>query len=100
MKKVILNLGSLLLVLVMTMSMLIGCSKEAAKTVDAGTDVAAATTAEVVQTQLGADAGDDAIEIDYWTFVDLHGKHFEKMLGLWNEANPDRKIKLNVTVMP
>ena len=22
------------------------------------------------------------------------------MLGLWNEANPERQIKLNVTVMP
>jgi arabinosaccharide transport system substrate-binding protein len=58
-------------------------------------------TGETETSQLGADtAGEDAIEFDYWTFVDLHGKHFEKMLGLWNEANPDRQIKLNVTVMP
>ncbi len=45
-------------------------------------------------------AGENATELSYWTFVDLHGKHFEKMLDLWNEENPDRQIKLNVTVMP
>ena len=38
--------------------------------------------------------------MEYWTFVELHGQHFETMLQKWNEANPDRQIKLNVTVMP
>ncbi|GIO31634.1 MULTISPECIES: ABC transporter substrate-binding protein [Paenibacillus] len=46
----------------------------------------------------GADKG--ATELSYWTFVELHGQHFEKMLEKWNKANPDRQIKLNVTVMP
>lgn len=41
-----------------------------------------------------------ATELSYWTFVELHGQHFEKMLEKWNAANPDRQIKLNVTVMP
>lgn len=49
---------------------------------------------------LDAGAGENATELSYWTFVELHGQHFEKMLGKWNEANPDRQIKLNVTVMP
>lgn len=39
-------------------------------------------------------------ELSYWTFVDLHEKHFQKMAGLWNEAHPDRQVKLNTTVMP
>ena len=30
----------------------------------------------------------------------MHGKHLDKMLGLWNQQNPDKQIKLNVTVMP
>lgn len=45
-------------------------------------------------------AGEDATELSYWTFVELHGQHFEKMLQKWNQDNPDRQIKLNVTVMP
>lgn len=45
-------------------------------------------------------AGENATELDYWTFVELHGQHFEKMLGKWNAEFPDRQIKLNVTVMP
>ncbi|MFB5266987.1 ABC transporter substrate-binding protein [Paenibacillus enshidis] len=49
---------------------------------------------------LDGGAGENATELSFWTFVELHGKHFEKMLTKWNEANPDRQIKLNVTVMP
>lgn len=49
---------------------------------------------------LDGGAGERATELSYWTFVELHGQHFEKMLGKWNAENPDRQIKLNVTVMP
>lgn len=49
---------------------------------------------------LDGGAGENATELSYWTFVELHGQHFEKMLGKWNAENPDRQIKLNVTVMP
>lgn len=49
---------------------------------------------------LDGGAGESATELSYWTFVELHGQHFEKMLGKWNAANPERQIKLNVTVMP
>lgn len=49
---------------------------------------------------LNGGAGASATELSYWTFVELHGQHFEKMLEKWNAANPDRQIKLNVTVMP
>ncbi|HIW35282.1 MAG TPA: extracellular solute-binding protein [Candidatus Paenibacillus intestinavium] len=45
-------------------------------------------------------AGENATALDYWTFVELHGQHFEKMLSKWNAEFPDRQIKLNVTVMP
>lgn len=49
---------------------------------------------------LDGGAGENATELSYWTFVELHGQHFEKMLGKWNAENPERQIKLNVTVMP
>lgn len=45
-------------------------------------------------------AGANATELEYWTFVELHGQHFQKMLEKWNAAHPDKQIKLKVTVMP
>lgn len=49
---------------------------------------------------LDGGAGENAVELSYWTFVELHGQHFEKMLTKWNAEHPDRQIKLNVSVMP
>lgn len=95
MKKRILRWSSLVLTLTMVMTLLIGCGGKGA------TEQSSSETSAVQEKQLGANtAGENATELSYWTFVDLHGKHFEKMLALWNEANPDRQIKLNVTVMP
>lgn len=93
---------ALLLVMAMSMSTLWGCGGKSSNTSgNAGaTEDAAATEPAEEKQVLDAGAGENATELSYWTFVDLHGKHFEKMLGLWNEANPDRQIKLNVTVMP
>lgn len=98
MSKKKLRVIALLLTLVMAIGTLAGCGGKSADSSD-GTEE---TTAEVTEEKqvLDVGAGEDAIELEYWTFVDLHGQHFEKMLGLWNEANPDRQIKLNVTVMP
>lgn len=96
---------SLVLVLMMVMQVLVGCGGKSTSTTTESTDtgdaVETATESEVQESVLGSDtAGENAVELEYWTFVDLHGKHFEKMVGLWNENNPDRPIILNVTVMP
>lgn len=78
----------LMLLLVVTMTtMLWGCGKSS-------------NSAEGKTSVLDGGAGDTATELSYWTFVELHGQHFKKMLEKWNAANPDRQIKLNVTVMP
>lgn len=95
MKKRILRWSSFILALTLVMTSLIGCGSKST------TDQSKSGTPAVQEKQLGADtAGENATELSYWTFVDLHGKHFEKMLELWNKENPDRQIKLNVTVMP
>lgn len=39
-------------------------------------------------------------DLEMWTFVELHGKHFEDMCAKWNEENPDRQINLSVNVLP
>ncbi len=45
-------------------------------------------------------AGEDATSLTLWTFVELHGQYYETMAGYWNEANPDKQVKLDVNVMP
>lgn len=52
------------------------------------------------QSVIDGGAGEDAVTLHYWTFVELHGQHFETMLAKWNQEYPDRQIKLHVTVMP
>lgn len=79
--------GLVLLIMLSMVTFLWGCGKS--------TPAAGGETSV-----LDGGAGESATELSYWTFVELHGQHFEKMLEKWNEANPDRQIKLNVTVMP
>lgn len=79
----------LVMMLVLTMTtLLFGCGSKSSTSSKGETSV------------LDAGAGENATELSYWTFVELHGQHFEKMLEKWNAANPDRQIKLNVSVMP
>lgn len=78
----------LALLLILTMATLLwGCGKPQ-------------TSAGGETSVIDGGAGESATELSYWTFVELHGQHFEKMLEKWNAANPDRQIKLNVSVMP
>lgn len=42
----------------------------------------------------------DATDLEFWTFVELHGKFYESMAEKWNEQNPDKQVKINVNVMP
>jgi len=58
------------------------------------------SSSESKSSVLDGGAGANATELEYWTFVELHGQHFQKMLEKWNAAHPDRQIKLKVTVMP
>lgn len=76
----------ILLTIVMAVS-LIGCGKSSSSS---------GTKSSV----LDGGAGENATELELWTFVELHGQHFEKMLEKWNAANADKQIKLKVTVMP
>lgn len=99
------KLLSALLSTVMVATLLAGCGNNASsgadQTANSGAGTEETTAAGGEQTAvIDAGAGEGAVELDYWTFVELHGQHFETMLKLWNEQNPDKQIKLNVTVMP
>ena len=43
---------------------------------------------------------DGATELEFWTFTEIHGDFYETMAEKWNEANPDKKVSINVNVMP
>jgi len=41
-----------------------------------------------------------ATALDLWTFVELHGTYYTTMADQWNELNPDKKVQINVNVLP
>ena len=51
----------------------------------------------------GADettAADGTTSFELWTYVEAHSNFYKEMENIWNEENPDRKISLNITVLP
>ena len=45
-------------------------------------------------------AVEGATPLELWTFVELHGKFYTTMAEKWNTLNPDKKVQINVNVMP
>ena len=79
------KLFSVLLSAAMLTTALAGCGSS-------GNQASGGGTASAENSVIDVGAGEDAVELDYWTFVELHGQHFETMLKKWNEDNPDRQI--------
>ena len=84
---------SVLLCVAMTATMLLGCSagseksdsKKSSKSESGGT------------TEMKVDG--DATTINVWTFIELHQKFYTEMAKKWNEAHPDKKVKLVLSNM-
>lgn len=77
---------------VLAMSTLAGCGQKTETTTE---------KAEVTETAAADEATtSEPTELEMWTFIELHGKHFDDMVQKWNTANPDRQIKLTVNVLP
>lgn len=45
-------------------------------------------------------ASPQAVDIEFWTFQDLHVEFYEKMAEKWNQEHPDRPINFVPTVYP
>jgi arabinosaccharide transport system substrate-binding protein len=45
-------------------------------------------------------AGGDVTTINVWTFIELHQDFYVNMAEKWNEAHPDKKVKLVLSNMP
>ena len=43
--------------------------------------------------------GDDVTTLNVWTFIELHQDFYMNMAEKWNEANPDKKVKLVLSNM-
>lgn len=43
--------------------------------------------------------GDDVTTLTVWTFIEMHQKFYTTMAEKWNEAHPDRKVKLELSNM-
>jgi len=45
-------------------------------------------------------SGNDVTTINVWTFIELHQDFYVNMAEKWNEAHPDKKVKLVLSNMP
>jgi len=59
-----------------------------------------APTSTQTQSAGGPSTAAQPVEIEFWTFQDLHVEFYEKMAEKWNQEHPDRPIKLIPTVYP
>ncbi|CUU47891.1 ABC transporter substrate-binding protein [Clostridium beijerinckii] len=87
--KILKKLATAVITTSLAASMLIGCG---------GSDSSATSTGESAKdNSTASDSGD---QLEMWTFVDMHKTFMDEMLVKWNEKNPDKKLNINVTVLP
>jgi len=43
---------------------------------------------------------DGSTVVDMWVFAEVHADYYEAMAEAWNDANPDNKIDLEITIYP
>jgi arabinosaccharide transport system substrate-binding protein len=83
--KILKKLATIAVTTSLAATMLIGCGGGSTATKAEGGKDSAASSGE---------------QLEMWTFVDMHKTFFEKMLTQWNEKNPDKKLNINITVLP
>lgn len=106
------------LALVLGAVMAVGCLSGCGNTPSSGTQPATEESAATSKTEAEASAAAsetepaasadpesttasaDAATLEMWTFVELHGEFYKEMSKKWNEANPDKKVDVQVNVMP
>ncbi len=83
--KILKKLVALAVTTSLAVTMLIGCGGSASTSSNSGTDSASSSSSD---------------ELQMWTFVDMHATFYKEMLEKWNQKNPDKKLKINFTVLP
>lgn len=88
---------SLVLTIVMLAGLFVACGAPApTEAPPPAAAPAEAPTAAPAKTQTEA----QPVDIQFWTFQDLHVQFYEKMAAKWNEVNPNEPINLIPTVYP
>jgi arabinosaccharide transport system substrate-binding protein len=58
------------------------------------------TSGEATESEVIGGDVEDATELKYWTFVELHMEFFKDAVPRWNELHPDKPIKLVAETFP
>ena len=83
-----------LLCVAMTASMITGCNSTKGVSGETTKGVSSAGKKEM---EVG---GNDVTTLNVWTFIELHQNFYVAMAEKWNEAHPDKKVKLVLSNMP
>ncbi len=104
------KLVSVLLSAAMTATLLAGCGGAAADTAaDTGAQEATEEPAEAAdeveeaaeeETPTATFGDSSGTHLEMWTFVELHGQHYQDMAEVWNEQHPDETIEITCTTYP
>lgn len=83
-----------LLCVAMAASMIVGCGGSKKESSDDSKKSASSTAKKSMDVE-----GDDVTTLNVWTFIELHQDFYMNMAEKWNEANPDKKVKLVLSNM-
>lgn len=86
------RLLAVLLSLAMVATTLAGCSA-GSESSDGGSD----KSSDEKKSEMEVDG--EYTELEVWTFIELHQEFYVSMAEKWNEANPDKKVKLIMSNM-
>lgn len=89
------------LLALMVAVMMLAVSLAACGSSKTGSDTQAPSSSPSQQSSGGSSDGTpQPVDIEFWTFQDLHVEFYEKMAEKWNQEHPDRPIHLVTTVYP
>lgn len=83
-----------LLCVAMAASMIVGCGGSKKGDDDSSKKSSSSTAKKSMDVE-----GDDVTTLNVWTFIELHQDFYMNMAEKWNEANPDKKVKLVLSNM-
>lgn len=81
------------LAIVLSAALAVGCLAGCGNSGDSKSEDNKKTTSETK-------SADGTTKLEMWTFVELHGDFYKEMAKKWNEENPDKKVEVDVNVMP